>query len=120
MKKKITWLLLLSVSITSLLSCKKRPVANIEILGRLVDTTATTTTPLMLRVELWTGAPPAESGSTFFGSTYSAVDGTFNMYSKAGWNSDNYYLRFIGHNIVSDMRCYVPDNKTLDIGEIKF
>ena len=119
--KNSRFLVSISIFTTILFSnCKKRPIADIELFGQVVDTTSFGSTPLQAQIKLWTGGPPGESGSTFFGETATYPDGTFNIQSKAGWNSSQYYLVILTSKGSSTRKHFVPKNGSLDVGVVAF
>ena len=83
-------------------------------------------TPLQADIQLWTGSSPGNKGSTKFGSTSTYSDGTFDIKSKAGWNSNDYYLVFIlktninGAGSALTKKYNVPKNHNLNVGDILF
>ncbi len=83
-----------------------------------------TNTPLQANIELWTGSSPGNKGSTQFGTTSTNSDGTFDIKSKAGWNSDDYYLLFItninGSGSGLTRKYHISRNQNLNVGDILF
>jgi hypothetical protein len=120
MKKNKSIGKLVVICMLFLCSCDKRPFANIELHGRVMN--STTNIPLQATIQLWTGTHPGDNGSTKFGDTSTNSDGTFDIKSKAGWNSDNYYLVIItsingaGTGIIKEY--HVNKHQNLDVGDI--
>lgn len=100
--------------------CEKRPFANIEITGRVIN--FWTKAPEPTQIQLWVGgASPGSKGTTQYGSCSTNADGTFDIKSNAEWNGDSYTLMFIptNSNAISFYKSYtVSKNKTLDVGDI--
>jgi hypothetical protein len=122
--KKVNVILLLVIISFGISSCDKRPFANVELHGRVMN--SATNAPLAADIQLWTGSPPGNKSSTKFGSTSAYSDGTFDIKSKAGWNSDEYYLLFIlktnvnGAGSALTKKYTIPKNHNLNVGDILF
>ena len=104
------------------MSCKKRPFANVELHGRIMN--SSTNTPLQATLELYHGARPGENHSIRFADASTNADGTFDIKSKAGWNSDDYYLLIKttvnGFFSVQAIKYHVSRNQNLDVGNIEY
>jgi hypothetical protein len=103
-----------------LTNCDKRPFAHIELHGRVLD--SKTSAPVQATVTLWTGETPHSKGSTSFGSVSTNSDGTFDIKSKAGWNSNDYYLEVVNSTSTGASSTYmkytVNKNQNIDVGII--
>jgi hypothetical protein len=116
--KNITLLAILAILVgLGFGSCQKRPLGHITIYGSVIDSSGAS---LQAKIELWTGAPPAETGSTKFGEISTENDGTFTIRSNAGWNSSSYYLwiKVNGTSKRWSKKYFVAKNESLDVGQI--
>jgi hypothetical protein len=111
---KLRSIFFISIFAALLFSCKQRPFAKIEVMGRAVDSLGA---PKYGTVDLWTGAPPGESGSTEFESAAIKPDGSFDIKTRAGWNSSTYYL-LIRTAPTRTIRFSVGNNESIDLGDI--
>jgi hypothetical protein len=87
---KILTVLLFGVLFTA---CDKRPFAFLEIHGRIVS--AAKNQPIQATIFLSTGAPPGNKGWKDFGTTHTNSDGSFDIQSNEGWNSDYYHIEIM-------------------------
>jgi hypothetical protein len=120
MKKSNLITLLIIVISFGFSFCNKRPFAHIEIHGRVVN--YVTKAPVPSTISVYTGQRPGSKGSTFFGSTSTNSDGSFDFKSHAGWNSNDYYLEvhpaINSGNNSRELLCTVNKNQNLDVGDI--
>ena len=114
MRFRILYFLILSFVFFA--SCQQRPIAKIEVMGRVVDSLGA---PQSGQVRLDNDDPNWATHTYTFATVTVKPDGSFDIKTHAGWNSDQYYLVISSGPYHLVKRCYIPDNKSVDLGDIK-
>jgi len=81
-----------------------------------------TKAPIQANISLYTGQRPGSKASVLFGTTSTSSDGSFDIKSNAGWNSNVYYLEVLPTintgNTSRELEYPINKNQNINVGDV--